>query len=145
MKKIYFIAVLLALIFSFHSLANEITAIKAAENMKNGLIIIDVRNKEEWKETGIIPNSILIQMLSTGRTIRKEYISDLLTALGDDKDINVAIICHSGGRSSATVSMLQDKGFNNIFNISEGMVGNGSTTGWLNRNLPVIDCNEECK
>ena len=40
---------------------------------------------------------------------------------------------------------LQDKGFNNIFNISEGMVGNGSTTGWLNRNLPVIDCNEECK
>ena len=145
MKKIYFIAVLLALIFSFHSLANEITAIKAAENMKNGLIVIDVRNKEEWTETGIIPNSILIQMLSTGRTIRKEYISDLLTALGDDKDINVAIICHSGGRSSATVSMLQDKGFNNIFNISEGMVGNGSTTGWVNRNLPVIGCNKECK
>ena len=145
MKKISFIAVLLALILSFHSLANEITAIKAAENMKNGLIVIDVRNKEEWKETGIIPNSILIQMLSTGRTIRKEYISDLLTALGDDKDINVAIICHSGGRSSATVSMLQDRGFNNIFNISEGMVGNGSTTGWVNRNLPVIECNEECK
>ena len=71
MKKIYFIAILLALIFSFHSLANEITAIKAAENMKNGLIVIDVRNKEEWKETGIIPNSILIQMLSSGRTIRK--------------------------------------------------------------------------
>ena len=64
MKKIYCIALLLALIFSFNSLANEITAIKAAENMKNGLIVIDVRNKEEWKETGIIPNSILIQMLS---------------------------------------------------------------------------------
>ena len=145
MKKIYCIALLLALIFSFNSLANEITAIKAAENMKNGLIVIDVRNKEEWKETGIIPNSILIQMLSTGRTIRKEYISELLTTLGEDKDINVAIICHSGGRSSATVSMLQDKGYNNIFNISEGMVGNGSTTGWVNRNLPIIECKAECK
>ena len=113
--------------------------------MENGLIVIDVRNKEEWKETGIIQNSILIQMLSSGRTIRKEYISELLTTLGEDKDINVAIICHSGGRSSATVSMLQDKGYNNIFNISEGMVGNGSTTGWVNRNLPIIECNAECK
>ena len=145
MNKIYFIAILLALIFSFNSLANEITAVKAAESMKNGLIIIDVRSKEEWKETGIIPNSILIQMLSSGRTIRKEYISELLTTLGEDKDVNVAIICHSGGRSSATVSMLQDKGFNNIFNISEGMVGNGSTTGWVNRNLPLIACTKECK
>ena len=113
--------------------------------MKNNLIIIDVRNKEEWKETGIIPNSLLIQMLSAGRTIRKEYISELLIALGEDKDIKAAIICHSGGRSSATVELLKNEGFNNIFNISEGMVGNGSTTGWINRNLPLIACNKECK
>ena len=145
MKKVYFITILLGLIFSINSMANEITAIKASKNMENGLLVIDVRNKEEWQETGIIPNSILIQMLSSARTIRKEYVSELLTALGDDKDINVAIICHSGGRSSATVSLLQDRGVNNIFNISEGMVGNGSTTGWVNRNLPVIECNEECK
>ena len=130
---------------SFSSIANELSAINAAKEMKNNLIIIDVRNKEEWKETGIIPNSLLIQMLSAGRTIRKEYISELLIALGEDKDIKAAIICHSGGRSSATVELLKNEGFNNIFNISEGMVGNGSTTGWINRNLPLIACNKECK
>ena len=130
---------------SFSSIANELSAIDAAKEMSNNLIIIDVRNKEEWKETGIIPNSLLIQMLSAGRTIRKEYISELLIALGEDKDIKAAIICHSGGRSSATVELLKNEGFNNIFNISEGMVGNGSTTGWINRNLPLISCNEECK
>tara|TARA_B000000475_G_scaffold55851_1_gene43949 strand:+ start:84 stop:518 length:435 start_codon:yes stop_codon:yes gene_type:complete len=130
---------------SFSSIANELSAIDAAKEMSNNLIIIDVRNKEEWKETGIIPNSLLIQMLSAGRTIRKEYISELLIALGEDKDIKAAIICHSGGRSSATVELLKNEGFNNIFNISEGMVGNGSTTGWINRNLPLITCNEECK
>ena len=130
---------------SFSSIANELSAIDAAKEMSNNLIIIDVRNKEEWKETGIIPNSLLIQMLSAGRTIRKEYIADLLIALGEDKDIKAAIICHSGGRSSATVEMLKNEGFNNIFNISEGMVGNGSTTGWINRNLPLIACNKECK
>ena len=130
---------------SFSSIANELSAIDAAKEMSNNLIIIDVRNKEEWKETGIIPNSLLIQMLSAGRTNRKEYISELLIALGEDKDIKAAIICHSGGRSSATVELLKNEGFNNIFNISEGMVGNGSTTGWINRNLPLITCNEECK
>ena len=130
---------------SFSSIANELSAIDAAKEMSNNLIIIDVRNKEEWKETGIIPNSLLIQMLSAGRTIRKEYISELLIALGEDKDIKAAIICHSGGRSSATVELLKNEGFKNIFNISEGMVGNGSTTGWINRNLPLIACNKECK
>ena len=130
---------------SFSSIANELSAIDAAKEMSNNLIIIDVRNKEDWKETGIIPNSLLIQMLSAGRTIRKEYISELLIALGEDKDIKAAIICHSGGRSSATVELLKNEGFNNIFNISEGMVGNGSTTGWINRNLPLIACNKECK
>ena len=144
MKKIILITFSIFFI-SFSSIANELSAIDAAKEMKNNLIIIDVRNKEEWKETGIIPNSLLIQMLSAGRTIRKEYISELLIALGEDKDIKAAIICHSGGRSSATVELLKNEGFNNIFNISEGMVGNGSTTGWINRNLPLIACNKECK
>ena len=144
MKKIFLIAISLFII-CFSSIANELSAINASKEMNNNLIIIDVRNKEEWKETGIIPNSILIQMLSSGRTIRKEYISELLAALGEDKDIKAAIICHSGGRSSATVELLKNEGFNNIFNISEGMVGNGSTTGWINRNLPLIACNKECK
>ena len=144
MKKIILISFSIFFI-SFSSISNELSAIDAAKEMSNKLIIIDVRNKEEWKETGIIPNSILIQMLSSGRTIRKEYISELLITLGEDKDIKAAIICHSGGRSSATVELLKNEGFNNIFNISEGMVGNGSTTGWINRNLPLIACNKECK
>ena len=144
MKKIFFITFSLFFI-SFSVIANELSAINAAKEMNDNLIIIDVRNKEEWNETGIIPNSLLIQMLSTGRTIRKEYISDLLNALGEDKDIKAAIICHSGGRSSATVEMLKNEGYKNIFNISEGIVGNGSNTGWINRNLPLIVCNEECK
>jgi rhodanese-related sulfurtransferase len=143
MIKIFFI--IFIILFPLSTIANEISVVDAAKELNNDLIIIDVRNIEEWKETGIIPNSKLIQMLSSQGTIRKDFISELVAALGEDKNIKAAIICRSGRRSSATVSMLQDKGFNNIFNISEGMVGNGSTTGWVNRNLPVIECNEECK
>ena len=128
-------------LFSINSIANEISAIDAAKELNNGLVIIDVRNVEEWKETGIIPESKLIQMLSPKGTIRNEFISELLTTLGEDKNI----ICRSGRRSSATVAMLKDQGFTNILNISEGMLGDGNTTGWKNKNLPLKECIEECK
>ena len=36
------------------------------------IIIIDVRNKSEWKETGIIPGAHLVQMLNPIYKIRKD-------------------------------------------------------------------------
>ena len=144
MKKLILLCITIFII-SFGSLANEISAIEAAKKLKDNIMIIDVRNKSEWKETGVIPGAKLIQMLSSARTIRKEYISELIDVLGEDKNIEAAIICHSGGRSSATVAMLKEKGFTNIFNVSEGMVGNGNTTGWTNRNLPIKKCDDACK
>jgi rhodanese-related sulfurtransferase len=144
MKKLILLCITIFII-SFGSLANEISAIEAAKKLKDNIMIIDVRNKSEWKETGVIPGAKLIQMLSSARTIRKEYISELMDVLGEDKNIEAAIICHSGGRSSATVAMLKEKGFTNIFNVSEGMVGNGNTTGWTNRNLPIKKCDDACK
>ena len=143
MNKIFFIFFIT--LFPLNSIANEISVIDAAKELNNDLIIIDVRNIDEWKETGIIPNSKLIQMLSSEGTIRKGFVSELVTTLGEDKNIKAAIICRSGRRSSATVAMLKEQGFTNIFNITNGMLGDGKTTGWVNRNLPIIVCKDECK
>ena len=127
------------------SIANEISVIDVAKELNNNIIIIDVRNVEEWKETGVIPESRLIQMLSPQGSVRNNFIEELITTLGDDKNIKAAIICRSGRRSSATVAMLKDQGFINIFNVTDGIMGDGKTTGWKNRNLPLVKCNEECK
>ena len=89
---------------------------EAAVELNNNLLIIDVRSKPEWKETGVIANAKLIQMYTATRTLRKEYVSEVLDYIGDNKGIKVAIICHSGGRSSGTVKMLEDKGYYNISN-----------------------------
>ena len=127
------------------SIANEISVIDVAKELNNDIIIIDVRNVEEWKETGVIPESRLIQMLSPQGSVRNNFIEELITTLGDDKNIKAAIICRSGRRSSATVAMLKDQGFINIFNVTDGIMGDGKTTGWKNRNLPLVKCDEECK
>ena len=41
--------------------------------------------------------------------------------------------------------MLKEKGYINISNISEGMVGHTNNTGWVNRGLPTIKCSKECE
>ena len=135
----------LYLITTSSIIAKDMTPNEAAVELNNNLLIIDVRSKPEWKETGVIANAKLIQMYTAGRTLRKEYVSEVLDYIGENKGIEVAIICHSGGRSSGTVKMLEEKGYYNISNISEGMVGTNNRTGWINRGLPTIKCSKECE
>ena len=135
----------LYLITTSSIIAKDMTPNEAAVELNNNLLIIDVRSKPEWKETGVIANAKLIQMYTATRTLRKEYVSEILDYIGANKGIEVAIICHSGGRSSGTVKMLEDMGYYNISNIAEGMVGSNSKEGWINRGLPIIKCSKECE
>ena len=145
MIKSFILGIALYLIVIFSAIAKDITPNEAAVELNNNLLIIDVRSKSEWKETGVIANAKLIQMYNATRTLRKEYVSEILDFIGDNKSIEVAIICHSGGRSSGTVKMLEEKGYYNISNIAEGMVGTNSKEGWINRGFPTIKCSKECE
>ena len=77
MFKNFIITICIFLISTVSLLAKDMSPIEAAEGLKNNLIIIDVRTKSEWKETGVIPNAKLVRMHSVARTLRKEYISEL--------------------------------------------------------------------
>jgi len=145
MVKILIISIATYLIATCITIAKDMTPNEAATKLDNNFMIIDVRSKSEWKETGVIANAKLIQMYTSTRTLRKEYISELLDLIGDNKSIEVAIICHSGGRSSGTVKILEEKGYYNISNIAEGMVGTNSKEGWINRGLPTVKCSKECE
>ena len=133
--------------FSFKSLlANDIGPIEAIKLYEeNKIIIIDVRNKSEWEETGIIPGVHLVQMLNPIFKIRKNFIEDITKILGPDKNIAAAVICKSGGRSNATMEILKEEGYINISNIAEGMVGDGEKTGWITRKLPLEECKQKCE
>ena len=127
------------------SIAKDLNHSESLDLYNNGTLIIDVRNTSEWKETGIIPGVKLVQMLTPNMTLRNNFIDDLIAVIGDDKSIEVGIICRSGNRSAATVAMLKEKGYKNIYNIAEGMVGKTETSGWVSRGYPTIECGVECK
>ena len=110
MIKIFkIISFIIFISFSFKSLfANDIGSIEANKLYEeNKIIIIDVRNKSEWEDTGIIPGVHLVQMLNPIFKIRKNFIEDITKILGPDKNIAAAVICKSGGRSNATMKILK--------------------------------------
>lgn len=75
----------------------------------NEVIIIDVRTPQEYKE-GHIPGVANIQL-------------DQLVSRSSEvpKDKKVLLICRSGNRSSQGTKLLRNKGFDNVYNITEGM------------------------
>ena len=145
MKILIFKTLLIFYISINIAYSKDLDHLESLSFYEEGKLIIDVRNKDEWKESGVIPNAILIQMLAPDSNIRDEYLADLIKVIGTDKSKEVGIICRSGRRSSYTVNMLQEKGYTNINNISEGMLGDQKTIGWITRNYPTIPCNKECE
>jgi rhodanese-related sulfurtransferase len=90
----------------------EISAADAAAKKDNGeSVIVDVREKDEWKEEHI-PGAI---HLSRG-TIELE-VEDKIA------DPNAAIICHcgGGGRSALAAESLQKMGYKNVRSMAGGL------------------------
>ncbi|MPN24118.1 Thiosulfate sulfurtransferase GlpE [bioreactor metagenome] len=73
-------------------------------------IIIDIRTPEEY-QAGHIPGAPLIPLDQLDK--RAEEIP---------KDQKVLLICRSGNRSSQGTKLLRSKGFDNVYNITGGML-----------------------
>ena len=95
---------------SVHSMDNinfEITLDKAYSLYeKEKLLIFDIRTKKEWKMTGVIPNSILINMHDNNNIERENFLNEVSSEIELYKDKNIAFICASGARSRVVMDFL---------------------------------------
>ena len=94
-------------------------------------VLVDIRSREEWQETGLAEPALPISMHEGG------FVQKLLQAMGGDPSRPVAIICATGGRTRYLQNVLASNGFSNIIDVSEGMMGSPAGPGWLKRGLPV--------
>lgn len=74
-------------------------------------VIIDVRTQAEYQE-GHIPGVANIPL---------DQLESRMNEI--PKDQKVLIICRSGKRSGQGTNLLRGKGFDNVFNVAEGMLG----------------------
>ncbi len=95
----------------------------------NGLQVLDVRAEDEWDEGHIegahlMPYTSLVPQLDIPAQI------DQLSLV---KDQSIAVTCGTGQRSSTAVSILAQKGFTHLYNVTGGM------TAWEDAGFEMRD------
>jgi hydroxyacylglutathione hydrolase len=85
--------------------------------------VLDVRESVEWNE-GHIEGAHL-----QSHRLLPQRIADLPYS----RETPIAVICHSGARSSIASSVLRHHGFTNVSNVTGGMVA------WKKAGLPAVD------
>ena len=96
---------------SFKSI-NSIQAQNLIKDCKD-LMIIDVRRYSEFKENKI-PNAINIPV---------EELEWEIEELKENKDRPILIYCKAGHKSALACQMLEEEGFNNLYNLGQGILG----------------------
>ena len=84
-------------------------------------IVLDVRETNEV-QNGSIVNSVHIPL---------GYLKERLTELEKHKDKPIIVACRSGHRSGQACSLLKKNGYENIYNLSGGVMA------WEGANLPL--------
>jgi rhodanese-related sulfurtransferase len=139
MRALLSIALLLLLAFPALAEVKTISAPDALAALRKGeVVLVDIRQPEEWKQTGVADGARLIPMRHPEGG--QGFVRDLLAATKGDRTAPVALICRTGNRSGATAKALADLGFTNILDVSEGMAGSGGGPGWIKRELPMVRC-----
>ena len=112
-------------------------------NDNSNSVVLDVRTEEEWNNVGkpdaesLNSKTLFISILvGPDRQKNENFVQEFLDKKVSKKD-NVLIICRSGVRSMAAAKLLEQQGYKNLINISDGFEGNPATgEGWKKSNLP---------
>lgn len=81
-----------------------------AKMAEEGIVLLDVRTPEETAE-GMIEGAQEIDF-------RADNFQEQIAGL--DKDATYLVYCRSGGRSASACSMMQEMGFENVYNLVGG-------------------------
>lgn len=98
---------------------------------RGDMILLDIRSKEEWKETGLPEGALAVSLHSPDFG---QKLSEVLARKGARQ---VGLICATGGRTAHVLKVLDANGIGGVVDVSEGMLGNANGPGWIARGLPI--------
>ena len=124
--------------------AGALLPAEAAELMKQGAILVDVRTRPELAYVGRIPGAAAVEWQTwPGGQPNPEFIGELAAIAPKDKP--VMFLCRSGARSHAAADAAARAGGQEAYNVREGFEGDkdeaqhrGNLGGWKKAGLPWI-------
>ena len=99
----------------------DVQTANEALSSNDGAQLVDVRELEEWAETGVPQGAVLIPLGDLESRAASELAADR----------PVYVICRSGNRSQTGSDILVGLGFAEVYNVDGGI------TAWLAAGLPV--------
>ena len=104
--------------------------------MAEGMIVIDIRREEEWRETGIIEGAHTITAFTAQGGLHPEFQQKFF-GLVTGPDVPVMLYCRTGSRTTSLGNaLIEQVGFSNVTHLTEGIVG------WQEKGHPVVDYKE---
>ncbi|MDH3241620.1 MAG: rhodanese-like domain-containing protein [Alphaproteobacteria bacterium] len=97
------------------------------------IVLIDVRQESEWRETGIAATAIPVTMHQR----MDDFVKRIGAEAGADGRTPIALICAHGERSAWLQRELGKYGFDRIIDVHGGMLGGKRAPGWIGSGLPV--------
>lgn len=96
-----------------------------------GVTVVDIRRKDEWKQTGIIEGSKTITFFDNRGQINPNFLPEFTALVKPDQP--VALICRTGNRTQvASQAIAQQLGYKKVMNVTHGI------TGWIAEKRPVV-------
>ena len=95
------------------------------------VIVIDIRRKDEWIETGFIEGSKTLTLYNESGSQNPDFMKSF-SKLVPTKDTPFALICRTGSRTGVATEALNKRlGYTNVYNVKGGI------TSWIASGLPV--------
>ena len=114
----------------------EINEAKLIEAQKKGSLVVDIRRKEEWIETGFIEGSELITAFESNGALHSEFQSKFFSFIRQ-KDTPVILYCRSGNRSRKLGDALVSQvGLTNVSHLENGILG------WMSSGYETVSFQE---
>lgn len=95
------------------------------------ILLIDIRTKGEWQDSGVGTGAHAISMRD------RAFLDKVATLTKGDKAAKVALICAQGVRSAWLRGRMEEEGYSNVIDVSQGMFGNDRGSGWIAQGLPI--------
>ena len=93
------------------------------EAREAGVIIIDIRNENEWAQTGLIEGAITITGFAPNGAVDPDFLPAFNQAV-PTKETPFILYCHSGNRTGMLGrALVEQLGYSKASHLSEGIVG----------------------
>ncbi|MDC9728600.1 MAG: rhodanese-like domain-containing protein [Methyloprofundus sp.] len=130
-QVLLFLSIFISPLLSAENLKNLSTA-DMQEKINAGALVIDIRTKQEWQQTGIIPGSHPLNFFDKNGNSDPEKWVNTLQSLKSSPDQEVILVCHSGNRSGRVGTYLSSQlNMSHIAHLSTGI------SSWLREKRPT--------